>query len=152
MSLIAEERKPEIRSAGVKYFNTLIEELSKGCLTRSHKYVVNFFIANFFYLRLQVWRLLYLRTHSETQTHTHIRQDIAGQVLIPKQKSLHTALITQEHPCPRQDSNPQFEQAVVDTTPRPRGPKDGFSVNITHMLIIRVVDSRTDNHHIECVC
>ena len=27
----------------------------------------------------------------------------------------------------------------------------GYSVNITHILIIRVVDSRADKHHVECV-
>jgi hypothetical protein len=58
MSLIPEERKPEIRSAEVKYFNIIIEEISKGCLTRSHKYVVSFFIPKFFQLPLQVLEVI----------------------------------------------------------------------------------------------
>jgi hypothetical protein len=58
MSLIPAERKPKIRSAWVKFFNTLIEEIYQGCLTRDHKYSVNFLIPNVFYLPLQVLEII----------------------------------------------------------------------------------------------
>jgi len=58
MSLIPEEGIQEIRSARSQVFQCNFEEISKVYLTCSHTCSLNYFIPNFFYLPLQVLKVI----------------------------------------------------------------------------------------------
>jgi hypothetical protein len=136
------------------FFNVLIEEISKGCLTCSHTYSVIFLFPTFSTYYFRCWRLLlHLRTHSKTHTHT------LGRTSLDKCSSRRRDLyLTTNNTQKNIHAAPGFEPTTRGSE-RPwtqaldhAASRMGFSVNITHILIIRVVDSRADKHHIECVC
>ena len=94
----------------------------------SHKYSVNFFCPNLFYLAIvSVEDCSCILAH--TVRHTHIQHDFPGF----------------------RTRNPS-KRPAVDTCPRPCGHRDRFIREITHIVIIHVVDSRLDKLYIEGVC
>ena len=111
----------ELRTIQGMSFTAHLITISHSPVSQNHNGKISYrLLFSFFYLSFTI---LYEfepphsrgSERSHTRTH-HSRQDSSGRVISPSQRSLylttHTTLTTDNHPCPRRDSNPQSQQAI----------------------------------------